>query len=176
MPKDIVISIFGTSRAKVGDKNYELAYQLGVELAGAGFTIANGGYGGTMTASAKGASSTGGKTIGVTCSAFDSAPNEYITRQITTETLTERLDKLIELAHAYIILAGRTGTLLEFAKVWELQNKGFISRAKPIIIMGDFWQGLLETVAIDDAGALSIIKKADTASAAKDILLKCLND
>ena len=171
-----VISIFGTSRAKPSDENYELAYQIGFELAAAGLTIANGGYGGTMTASAKGASQAGGKIIGVTCSAFDSAPNEYITRQITTKTLTERLDKLIELGDGYIILAGGTGTLLELAKVWELQNKGFISGAKPIIIMGDFWQGLLEAVAIDDAAAPDIIKKADTASAAKDILLECLND
>ena len=171
-----IISIFGTSRAKPGDAIFQLAYQLGVELAATGFTIANGGYGGTMTASAKGASQAGGKTIGVTCSAFDSAPNEYITRQITTETLTERLDKLIELGNAYIILPGGTGTLLELAKVWELQNKGFISGAKPIIIMGDFWQGLLEAVAIDDASALGVIKKADTASAARDILLECLND
>ena len=171
-----IISIFGTSRAKPDDAVFQLAYEIGAELAAAGFTIANGGYGGTMTASAKGASSNGGKTVGVTCSAFDSAPNEYITRQIATETLTERLDKLIELGDAYIILPGGTGTLLELAKVWELQNKGFISGAKPIIIMGDFWQGLLETVAIDDAGAIGIIKKADTASAAKDIFLECLND
>ena len=176
MPKDIVISIFGTSRARVGDKNYELAYQLGAELAAAGFTIANGGYGGTMTASAKAATEAGGKTIGVTCLAFDSAPNEYITRQITTKTLTERLDKLIELGDGYIVLPGGTGTLLEFAKVWELQNKGFISGAKPIIIMGDFWQGLLDVIEVDDADALGIIKKADSASAVKDILLECLND
>ena len=170
-----IVTIFGTSRAKPGDAIYELACELGFELANAGFTIANGGYGGTMTAAAKGASQAKGQIIGVTCSAFNSAPNQYINRQITTETLTQRLDKLIELGSAYIVLAGGTGTLLELAKVWELQNKNFINRAKPIIIMGDFWQKLLDTIAIDDAGAIGIIKKADTASAAKDIILECLN-
>ena len=169
-----IVTIFGTSRAKPGDAIFQLAFQLGSELAGAGFTTANGGYGGTMTASAKAATEAGGKTIGVICSAFDSAPNEYITRQIATETLTERLDKLIELGDGYIVLPGGTGTLLELAKVWELQNKNFITRAKPIIIIGDFWQKLLDAIAIDDAGAIGIIKKADTAAAAKDILLECL--
>ena len=49
-----IVSVFGTGRAKPGDKNYVLAEQLGEALAEAGFAIANGGYGGTMEASAKG--------------------------------------------------------------------------------------------------------------------------
>jgi len=171
-----IVTIFGTSRAKASDSVFQLAYEVGFKLANAGFAIANGGYGGTMTAAAKGVSKAGGQTIGVTCSAFDSAPNEYISRQITTETLTERLDKLIELGDGYVVLPGGTGTLLELAKVWELQNKNFISRAKPIIIMGDFWQRLIETVAVDDPDAPGVIRKADTASAVRDILLECLND
>ena len=64
------ITIFGTGRAKAGDAAYELAYELGKMLAEAGFTVTNGGYGGTMLAAAKGAAEAGGRTIGVTCSAF----------------------------------------------------------------------------------------------------------
>ena len=48
-----IITIFGTGRAKSGDSAFELAYEIGRELARAGFTIANGGYGGTMLAGAK---------------------------------------------------------------------------------------------------------------------------
>ena len=51
-----VVSVFGTGAAKPGDKKYVLAEQLGRLLAESGFAIANGGYGGTMEASAKGAS------------------------------------------------------------------------------------------------------------------------
>ena len=58
------ITIFGTGRAKSGDAAYELAFELGKRLAEAGFTIANGGYGGTMLAAAKGADEVGGKSIG----------------------------------------------------------------------------------------------------------------
>ena len=54
-----VVSVFGTSRAKPGDENYAVAEELGKLLAGAGFSIANGGYGGTMHATAKGAREAG---------------------------------------------------------------------------------------------------------------------
>ena len=145
------ITLFGTSKAKEGDPVFKLAEETGFLLAQAGFTIVNGGYGGTMRAAAKGASRAGGQTIGVTCSAFKkSKPNEYITREVVTHSLDERLDTLIELGQAYIVLPGGTGTLLELAKVWELQNKGFIEKKKPIIIMGKFWNSLIELLAIDD--------------------------
>ncbi|MHC4174601.1 MAG: LOG family protein, partial [Planctomycetota bacterium] len=120
------ITIFGTSRAGPGDSAYTLAYETGKLLAEAGFTIANGGYGGTMLAAANGAAEAGGTIIGVTCSAFkNNKANEYITREIMTGSLDERLDMLIKLGQGYVVLPGGTGTLLELAKVWELKNKGF---------------------------------------------------
>jgi len=117
------ITVFGTAKAKPGDYAYELAYSVGKMLAQEGFTIANGGYGGTMLAAAKGASEAGGKTIGVTCSAFkQSKPNEYISREIVADSIKERLNTLIKLGQAYVVLPGGTGTLLELALVWELKN------------------------------------------------------
>ena len=82
-----VISIFGTSRAKPGEDVYELAFELGRELVGAGFAIANGGYGGTMEASARGAIRAGGHTIGVTCSIWRSRPNQHIREVIERENV-----------------------------------------------------------------------------------------
>jgi len=146
-----VVSVFGTGTARPGDKNFALAEQLGRLLAGAGFAIANGGYGGTMAASAKGASEAGGEVIGVTCSAFgQGAANKYISREIVTKSLNERLDTLIQLGCAYIVLPGGTGTLLELAFVWELKNKGFLSGDKPIILLGKYWNRLVELIATDD--------------------------
>ena len=90
------ITVFGTGRAKPGDSAYELAYETGKMLAQAGFTIANGGYGGTMLAAAKAATEIGGEIVGVTCASFKgSTANEYITREIVTDSLEERLDMLI---------------------------------------------------------------------------------
>ena len=156
-----IITIFGTGRAKADDTAYTLAYKTGQLLAQAGFTIANGGYGGTMLAASKGAAEAGGKTIGVTCSAFAGKANEYISREIITDSLSERLDTLIKLGQAYIVLPGGTGTLLELAKVWELKNKGFLKANKPIILIGSFWEPLVKLIASDDPQSCQFLQQVD---------------
>ncbi len=166
------ITIFGTGRAKQGDTNFQLAYETGKLLAQAGFTIANGGYGGTMLAAAKGASEAGGEVIGVTCSAFkNSTANKYVTREIVTGSLDERLDTLIKLGQGYIALPGGTGTLLELAKVWELKNKGFLKTDKPIILLGGFWKPLVDSVASDDPDSSRHVKQADEPEQAVQLII-----
>ena len=156
------VTVFGTSKAKAGDSTFALALETGRLLARAGFTIANGGYDGTMLAAAKGAAEAGGEVVGVTCSVFKSGRvNEYVTQEIATDSLDERLDTLIELGQAYVALPGGTGTLLELAKVWELKNKGFLKGDKPIILVGEFWKPLVELLAIDDAESSSYVMLAD---------------
>jgi uncharacterized protein (TIGR00730 family) len=170
--KSRVISIFGTGKAQEGDYAYKIAEKTGRLLAQAGFTIANGGYGGTMTAAAKGASEAGGEVIGVTCSAFkNSRPNQYITHEIVTNSLDERLDTLIELGQAYMVLPGGTGTLLEMAKVWELKNKGFLKEQKPIILIGEFWKPLVELLAIDNPKSRNQVLIADEPRQAVDLII-----
>ena len=146
-----VITIFGTGRARPGEPAYVLAEQVGRALAQAGLVIANGGYGGTMRAAAKGAVEAGGTVVGVTCSAFkNSVANEYVTREVVTESLEERLKALVKCGQAYVVLPGGTGTLLELAGVWELKNKGFLDRGRPIVLVGEFWRPLVDLVASDD--------------------------
>jgi hypothetical protein len=171
-----VVTIFGTSKVKDGDKVFELAYELGKLCAETGFTIANGGYGGTMLAAAKGAKKAGGKTIGVTCKAFGKKnPNEFVTENIVAENLTERVAKLIEMGDAYAVLPGGTGTLLEFAEIWELVNKGFVNSAKPIILITDFWRPLVELMAVDDPASSGYIRIASDAKTAVKMLKECLS-
>ena len=159
---DRVITIFGTSRAKPGDAVFEMAEEIGKFSAQAGFTIA---------AAAKGAAEAGGEIIGVTCSAFkNSRPNQYITREIITESLDERLDTLIKTGQAYIVLPGGTGTLLELAKVWELKNKGFSNADKPIILVGEFWKPLVKVIEIDDPDSSKNIKFANEPKQAVELI------
>ena len=74
-----IVTVFGSSRAKKGGRPYEEAYQLGRLLAQADFIVCNGGYGGLMEASARGAKEAGGKTVGVTTEAFGkSSPNAWL--------------------------------------------------------------------------------------------------
>jgi uncharacterized protein (TIGR00730 family) len=168
------ITIFGTGRAKAGDAAYALADETGKVLAQAGFVIANGGYGGTMLAAAQGAAEAGGQVIGVTCSAFGGTANEYISREIVTDSLDERLDTLINLGQAYIVMPGGTGTLLELAKVWELKNKGFLQTEKPIILVGGFWKPLVDLIATDDPDSGRFIRQVDKPEPIRDILANCI--
>ena len=114
-----------------------------------------------MLAAAKGAAEAGGEIVGVTCSAFKARANRYITREIVTDSLDERLDVLIELGQAYVALPGGTGTLLELAKVWELRNKGFLKPDKPIILVGKFWRPLVELIGIDDPESSRYVEMAN---------------
>jgi uncharacterized protein (TIGR00730 family) len=139
------VTIFGSSRPKSGEPDYEVARQLGKLLAEAGFTVCNGGYGGTMEASARGAKEGGGKTIGVTVNVFQSHTNQWIDEEIRMPRLTDRLMKLVELGEAYVVLKGGTGTLLELAYVWEFMNKGLM-REKPVAVLGTFWTPVIKTL------------------------------
>jgi predicted Rossmann-fold nucleotide-binding protein len=61
------------------------------------------------------------------------------------ETWDERLFELIRLADGFAVCKGGTGTLVELAVVWEMLNKSVIS-GKPITVVGDFWQPILDRV------------------------------
>jgi len=161
-----VISIFGSSRPQEGSEEYALAFDLGRELARAGYKICNGGYGGIMTASAKGAKESGGSTIGVTSEFYKTSANPWIDKEIKLPTPMERLFMLVELGDAYVILRGGTGTLLELACVWEFINKKVIAE-KSVIVIGDFWNAVVKTVqqqllAEGESSGSNVILRADS--------------
>jgi len=171
MGTEKIVAIFGSGKAQKGSDAFKLAEKIGGLLAKEQITIINGGYGGTMLAAAKSAADAGGKVIGVTCSAFGNASaNIFTSQEIVTANLDERLDKLTNIPHAFIVLPGSTGTLLELAKVWELKNKGFIKTEKPIILIGSFWKPLVKLIAQEDPDCIRFIHQADSAEDALEIL------
>ena len=142
------VTIFGSSIPGEGTEIYRQTQQLGRRLAEAGFAVCNGGYGGLMEASARGARESGGLTIGVTCNVWTSTPNRWIAEEVRTSTFMERLLTLVERGDSYIALPGGTGTLAELALVWEMMNKSSLSRSvggrKPLLVMTPYWQPVIE--------------------------------
>jgi hypothetical protein len=123
------VSVFGSSLPGPGTPEYQTAYRIGHLLGSAGWTVVNGGYGGTMEASARGARDAGGRTVGVTVTRFRvTDPNPYLDTVIEEPDLFARLSRLIRLGEWYVVLPGSTGTLVELALVWEFLNKGFSPR------------------------------------------------
>ena len=133
--RERTITVFGSGTAKEGSREFKMAYQLGYRLAQAGFTVANGGYGGTMLAAAQGAKAAGGRTVGVTTDDFPgSVKNPFIDREIRKPAWRERLHRLIDLGDGFAVLDGGTGTLAELLLVWEMGNKNF--HKKPVAVLG----------------------------------------
>ncbi|GAB4337039.1 MAG: LOG family protein [Candidatus Abyssubacteria bacterium] len=141
-----VVAVFGSSKAIEGDELYGQARVLGRLLAREGFVVCNGGYGGVMEASARGASEMGGFTIGLTTTVFeDGDANPYIARQITNTTLFERLANFVNLAEAFVALKGGVGTLAEFSVIWNLMQTRALG-PRPFILLGDHWRDVIETL------------------------------
>lgn len=154
------VTIFGSATVSATDAIYADAYALGQAIAGCGWQVCNGGYGGTMEAASHGAREAGGTSCGATLAALDTlrgGPNPYIDEVIPHETLLARVETLIQRGDAHVVLPGGTGTLLELAAAWELKSKRFADADKPLLLLGDFWQPMIDHVlpqhAIPDAPA-----------------------
>lgn len=144
-----IVAVFGSSQPKPLSPAYQTAYELGRAIAAAGWTLCNGGYAGTMEAAARGAVEAGGHTIGVTCAVFSGrkGANKYIRQEVPTFDLLTRLNTLVRLGRAHVVLPGGTGTLLELALVWEMLNKSLLRRRNaPLILLGDHWAPVVELI------------------------------
>jgi uncharacterized protein (TIGR00730 family) len=146
MGTETIVTVFGSSRPREGDADYEEARILGRALAKHGFSVCSGGYGGVMEAVSRGTKEAGGRTVGVTAEFFKNAKlNTWIDEEVRLKTWEERLFELIRRADAFVACKGGTGTLVELAVVWEMLNKA-VMKAKPFAVLGDFWAPVLDRV------------------------------
>jgi uncharacterized protein (TIGR00730 family) len=140
-----IVTVFGSSRPRSGDAHYAEAHALGAALAAKGLVVCSGGYGGVMEAVSRGAREAGGRTLAVTAQFFRSRANPWIEEEIRVKTWQDRLFELIKRGSGYVACPGGTGTLVELAVVWEMLNKGAMNR-KPLVVLGEFWQPVIERV------------------------------
>lgn len=141
-----IVTVFGSSQPGEGEADYAQAYELGKQLALAGYTLCNGGTGGTMRAAAQGAREAGGRTIGVTMDIYiPDPPNAWLDEEVRVGDLFTRLQRLILPASGYICLRGGCGTLAEWALVWTLLASGLVPPA-PLVLLGEEWRPLLASV------------------------------
>lgn len=141
-----IIGVFGSSIPVEGEPEYETAYKLGKELGKNGFGVCTGGYQGIMNAVSKGVNEEGNQVIGITVNnKWKASPSKYLTKEIKTNSLLERLDKLLNLPSGFVLLNGGTGTMVELALVWEYLNKNLMEN-KPVVCLGDMWQEIVEVI------------------------------
>ena len=149
-----IITVFGSSRPEDGHADYLEALELGRVLATAGFAVCTGGYRGVMEAVSRGAREAGGRVLAVTSSFFRSRANRWVEEEMRVATWQERLFELVRLGDGYVACKGGTGTLVELAVVWEMLNKGAMEQ-RPFVVLGDFWQPILDRVREVERGSES---------------------
>ena len=141
------VCVFGSSSPSPGDDLYEQAVLLGKLLAREGYTVMNGVYIGTMEAVSEGAFSENGHVIGVSCDEIESYrpidPNKWITHEIRTKSLNERIQVMVNNCCAAIALAGGVGTSLEVFTMWNQIQIGAIP-PKPLIVVGSRWHACFQ--------------------------------
>ena len=155
------ITVFGSSRCVKGDQEYIFAESIGSMLGKLGLNVATGGYQGTMEAISKGASKHAVSVIGVTVpslfsnmskDSFEVKANEYISKEIQTESLSDRIHHLLENSKAIIVLPGKIGTLTELIVAWNTNYLYNISNDKdviPIFLKKDYWKEIIDNMPKD---------------------------
>jgi len=137
------VTVFGSSRLTEAEPGYEEARRLGRLLAQAGYGICTGGYAGAMEAVSRGAREAGGTAIGITVEPWSRrlTPNAWLTQEVVTPHLFERLRRLME-GDAFVALPGGPGTLGEVALAWNLfQTESMATR--PLVLVGRQWRTLV---------------------------------
>ena len=183
MTDQLRIMVFGSHSPKPGEPDYEEARELGRELAAAGFDVASGGYGGTMEAVLLGAAKENRPGYGYTAGIFRASPNQAVAHNIESDSLLERIEKMIADCAGFVVLKGGTGTLLELAACWEMVNKKMVA-ARPIVCLGGFWRPAVEILSGEPsieglenlkptaASAAEVISFADTPAEAAAIMVR----
>jgi len=142
-----IVAVFGSSTFRVDDRPYQLAHDLGRELARQGATVMTGGYGGVMEACSRGAHEAGGHVVGVTVELFEKRGpvNRWVQERVHTPDLFERLRYLVSRADGFIVVPGSIGTLTELFLTWTLIATQGRPRA-PLVLLGTHWESYLEAL------------------------------
>jgi uncharacterized protein (TIGR00725 family) len=137
-----LITVFGPSECKRGDRLYEQSVELGAALAKHNFIVVSGSYEGVMEGVSKGASEAGGSAIGVSAEVYHARgrePNKFLSKEVKVKSAVDQLMELLDLGDAYIALGSNPGTLLEVMTAWDFTKKKFLPK-KPLILLGEGWE------------------------------------
>jgi len=139
------VSVFGSTRVREGDAEYQLGETMGRLLAESGFAVITGGGPGAMEAANKGAQSKKGASIGFNIRLPNQQrPNPYIDydKLVTFEYFFIRKVMFLKYSQAFIVLPGGFGTLDELSEAITLIQTGK-SQKFPVIMMGsEYWGDL----------------------------------
>jgi len=118
-----VIAVFGSSKLPPDHPDYALAKRWGELIGARGFAVASGGYDGLMEAVSAGARKKGALVLGVTAPPVfphRDGPNPHVDLELPSPSLLSRIERMLDLAEAFLALPGGIGTWTEIMAAWNL--------------------------------------------------------
>ncbi len=141
------VSIFGSTKTRPGDDDYQKAEETARRLVKEGYAIATGGGPGIMEAANKGAMEAGGVSVGLNIDLpEEQEPNKYIGTYLNFRYFFVRKVMFVKYAVAFVIFPGGFGTLDELFEPLQLIQTQKI-KPFPVILVGkEYWRGLLNWI------------------------------
>ena len=139
------VSVFGSARTPVGSPEYEIGRRIGRGLAEAGFAVITGGGPGAMEAANRGASESGGVSVGLGIELpFEQGLNEFVDIGVNFRYFFVRKTMFVKYAQGFLVLPGGLGTLDELFEALTLVQTRKVTRF-PIVLFGtDYWRGMVD--------------------------------
>jgi uncharacterized protein (TIGR00730 family) len=140
----LAVSIFGSSRAVPGTRQYELATRIAAGLADAGYAVITGGGPGIMEAANKGAAAANGASVGLGIELpLEQGLNDHVEIGIEFRYFFVRKTMFVKYSQAFVVLPGGFGTLDELFEALTLVQTGKITKFPIVLVDSGYWSGLL---------------------------------
>jgi hypothetical protein len=156
------VTIFGSARARPGDKYYRAAVAIAEGLAQHKLAVITGGGPGIMEAANKGAAQGGGKSVGLNIELpREQAGNRYTNVPLHFHYFFARKVCFVKYSLGFVFMPGGAGTLDEFFEIFTLVQTERIPQF-PLILFGrDHWSGLLHWLRTEVEEKNKFISPAD---------------
>jgi uncharacterized protein (TIGR00730 family) len=137
------VTVFGSARFKEDHRYYQLAREVGRELARAGFATITGGGPGIMEAANRGAHEAGGPSYGLNILLpHEQGANPYCDASVEFRYFFVRKVMLVKYSCAFIVMPGGLGTLDELFEAATLIQCRKIGPFPLVLVGSRFWEGL----------------------------------
>lgn len=141
------ITVFGSARVPEGHEYYELGCKLGRLITKEGYATITGGGPGLMEAANRGASESGGLSIGLGIELpHEQRMNDWVRLGLNFRYFFVRKTMFLKYSQAFICLPGGLGTLDELFEALVMVQTQKIQRFPIILIGTKFWGGLVDWI------------------------------
>ena len=163
------VTIFGSARTKPNDQYYRAATAIAKGLAHHNLAVVTGGGPGIMEAANKGATQSGGKSVGLNIELpHEQSGNRFSNIPIHFHYFFARKVCFVKYSLGFVFMPGGFGTLDEFFEVVTLVQTQRIPQFPLILFGSEHWKGLLawmksrlEKDKLISPGDLDLVKLTD---------------